>query len=118
MISYPRDSTSSQERVLTVAWVPTGMNTGVCTVPWARRRTPRRAAVAPSLARSSKEIWPTEEVMKEQNSKTPTARPAEDDGSGVGADVVQPLDILVEAVRGVVDEVAGQHDQQAHELLV
>ena len=37
----------------TVAWVPTGMKTGVSTTPWARCSRPRRARVLASLPRTS-----------------------------------------------------------------
>src|SRR5919112_988896 len=47
----PRSRTSSGSSVLTVAFVPTGMNAGVGTSPCAVRTTPARAA--PSVASSS-----------------------------------------------------------------
>jgi len=37
------------ERPLTVAWVPTGMKTGVRISPWGVFSTPRRAAVVVSV---------------------------------------------------------------------
>ena len=44
---------SSGSRLFTVAFVPTGMNAGVLTSPWAVRRIPARAA--PSVAVTSKQ---------------------------------------------------------------
>src|SRR3990172_7227461 len=43
MISAPRSARSAGESVLTVACVPTGMNTGVWTSPWDVVILPRRA---------------------------------------------------------------------------
>ena len=52
MICEPTVRNSSGSRLLTVPFVPTGMNAGVCTSPWAVRRIPARAA--PSVAVTSK----------------------------------------------------------------
>ena len=49
MIRAPRVSRSSEESALTVAWVPTGMKTGVSTGPWGVSSRPRRAAPADDL---------------------------------------------------------------------
>src|SRR5689334_9752034 len=46
-------SNSRGSSALTVAWVPTGMKTGVCTSPWIVFKTPRRALVFVSDLRSS-----------------------------------------------------------------
>lgn len=43
MISAPRETRRSGVMALTVAWVPTGMKTGVFIVPWAVWIFPRRA---------------------------------------------------------------------------
>ena len=48
IIDAPVDSTSSGERALTEPVVPTGMKTGVFTLPWGVVRVPVRAA--PSVA--------------------------------------------------------------------
>src|SRR4051812_33631341 len=52
MIWAPSARTSSGVTLFTVAFVPTGMKTGVCTSPCAVRSTPARAA--PSVAVTSK----------------------------------------------------------------
>src|SRR5215471_9644314 len=58
MISAPRppsDSTTSCGTAFTVAAVPTGINTGVCTAPWGSVSSPRRppsAHAAPTSKRS------------------------------------------------------------------
>src|SRR5213076_1902435 len=51
-ISAPSARTSSGSSILTVAFVPTGMNAGVRTSPWAVRRMPERAS--PSTLSTSK----------------------------------------------------------------
>ena len=51
--SAPSALTSSGIRVLTVPFVPTGMNAGVRISPWVVRITPARAA--PSVASSEKQ---------------------------------------------------------------
>ena len=51
MICEPTARSSSGSRLLTVPLVPTGMNAGVRTSPWAVRRIPARAA--PSVAVTS-----------------------------------------------------------------
>ncbi len=48
MIEAPAAATSSGWSALTVAFVPTGMNWGVSTTPWASVSRPRRARVDPS----------------------------------------------------------------------
>ncbi len=54
MISAPICLTSSGESVLTDAWVPTGMYTGVSIVPWGVCSLPRRAPVFWQTCSSSK----------------------------------------------------------------
>ena len=56
-IAAPASRTSSGCRLLTLAFVPTGMNAGVGTSPWAVRRMPARAA--PSVAVTSKTVTTT-----------------------------------------------------------
>ena len=51
-VSAPSPRTSSKVKPLTVACVATGMNMGVCAVPWGVVICPRRAA--PSVANSLK----------------------------------------------------------------
>src|ERR1700734_433204 len=53
MICVPISSSSRGSSALTLACVPTGMNTGVSTMPWAVRNFPRRALVCASVLRSS-----------------------------------------------------------------
>src|SRR5262245_16558311 len=50
-ISAPSERTSSGSSILTVAFVPTGMNAGVRTSPWAVWRTPARASPSEATAR-------------------------------------------------------------------
>src|SRR5690242_6938325 len=58
MIFASRSLRRSRGRMpLTVAWVPTGMKTGVSTSPWGVWRMPARARVTGHSARTSKEIW-------------------------------------------------------------
>src|SRR5215211_7237308 len=65
----PAAATSSGWSALTVAFVPTGMNCGVSTTPWARVSRPRRARVEPSTgggARSSNEAAPVTSAPVDQ----------------------------------------------------
>src|SRR6266404_3090562 len=70
MISAPSSSRTSWVRPLTVACVPTGMNTGVSITPCGVVKRPQRAPVASVLARSKEKL--THPVYQEKMKAQPT----------------------------------------------
>src|SRR5271163_1593290 len=71
MMPVPSSSRASWVRPLTVACVPTGMNTGVSNAPWGVVKRPRRAPDAQFLDTSNEKSTSTvyQEVSGENKSK-------------------------------------------------
>src|SRR5260370_37834672 len=69
-IAGGRSSSAYWVRPLTVAWVPTGMNTGVLIAPCGVVKRPQRAPVASVLARSKEKL--TRSVYQEKMNAQPT----------------------------------------------
>src|SRR5215470_5882946 len=74
MIWAPSSSSASLRRLFTVAWVPTGMNTGVSIAPCGVLRRARRAPVA-SVRKTSNEKFTPPVYQQQSHQEKIQARP-------------------------------------------